>query len=284
MVTLFNDGSTVPAAYVTVGRQRVKQYGNSVYLNNGNEFEIELFNPTTSKVLAKIELNGVSLGSGIVLRPGERVFLERYLNEAKRFLFETYEVDGNNPGVQKAIANNGDVSVKFYSEYINYGITYTGGSSWTTYWPTWTTTNATFGNPTYTSSNTQPFGKRYKSSGIKSSKSLPNDNNVYSCNMASLDGMGFTDFSSDVEIASSAPAAAAPIETGRIEKGTNSNQNFTYDSTTFNTWWSWSSEWKILPVSQKPLVREDIKVYCTKCGTKRRKPSDKFCPKDGVKY
>ena len=84
---------TVPVAYVTKGRQRVKQFsghGNgSVYLRNGDEFELELFNPTTSKVLAKISLNGKSLGSGIVLRPGERVFLERYFDEAKKFLFET---------------------------------------------------------------------------------------------------------------------------------------------------------------------------------------------------
>ena len=302
MNTLFNDGSTVPAAYVTVGRQRVKQYGNSVYLNNGNEFEIELFNPTTTKVLAKLELNGVSLGSGIVLRPGERVFLERYLNEAKRFLFETYEVDGNNPGVQKAIANNGQVSVKFYSEYINYGITLTGGSSWTYGWPTWGTTSVTSGlnNPTYTSSNIQPIGKRYKSNMKSSIKSagLNDVNHVYSCNNLSnsigsknfdgmaggADAMGFFNMSSDIEFASAAPAAVAPIETGRIEKGSNSNQNFTYDSTTFNTWYSWSSEWKILPVSQKPVVQEDLKVYCTKCGARRRKPSDNFCAKCGTKF
>ena len=83
-----NYGSTEPTAFVTKGRQRVKQYNNdSVYLNNGNEFELELFNPTTSKVMAKIELNGISIGAGIVLRPGERVFIERYLDEAKKFMF-----------------------------------------------------------------------------------------------------------------------------------------------------------------------------------------------------
>jgi hypothetical protein len=59
----------------------------TVYLNNGDEFEIELFNPTISKVMAKIDLNGISIGPGVVLRPGERVFLERYINEAKKFLF-----------------------------------------------------------------------------------------------------------------------------------------------------------------------------------------------------
>jgi len=49
---------TEPCAYVTKGRQRLKQYGNTVYLNNRDEFEIELYNPTTSKVLAEITLNG----------------------------------------------------------------------------------------------------------------------------------------------------------------------------------------------------------------------------------
>ena len=107
-VNLHTKPVTVPTVYVTKGRQRVKQYDNYiVYLKNGDEFEIEFFNPTINKVLAKINLNGKSLGSGIVLRPGERVFLERYIDEAKKFLFETYEVDGNDSNVKEAIKMNG---------------------------------------------------------------------------------------------------------------------------------------------------------------------------------
>ena len=46
MKTLFNDGSTVPTAFVTKGRQRVKQYDDkTVFLNNGDEFEIEGIGP-----------------------------------------------------------------------------------------------------------------------------------------------------------------------------------------------------------------------------------------------
>ncbi len=107
-------GWVVPQSFITKSKQRLKQHVDTVYLKNGDEFEIELFNPTQNKVLAKIELNGVSIGSGIVLRPGERVFLERYLDDAKKFLFETYIVNGNNNDVQQAIAKNGDVTVKFY--------------------------------------------------------------------------------------------------------------------------------------------------------------------------
>jgi rubrerythrin len=74
------------------------------------------------------------------------------------------------------------------------------------------------------------------------------------------------------------------IETGRIEKGSNSNQSFTYDYTQFNSWNTWKSDWKILPNSQKPVVIEDIKVFCTECGTKRKKDSHKFCPICGTKF
>ena len=124
MIKLIHNGPIQPEAFVTKRRQRIKQfksndsYENIVYLNNGDEFEIELFNPRSTKVFAEIELNGVSLKNGMVLRPGERVFLERYFDEPKKFLFETYEVDENDSNVQQAIKNNGKIVVKFYNEYI----------------------------------------------------------------------------------------------------------------------------------------------------------------------
>ena len=122
-------GLAVPQSFITKSKQRLKQQIDTVYLNNGDEFEIELFNPTQNKVLAKIEMNGNSIGNGIILRPGERVFLERYLDEAKKFLFETYVVNGNNKEVQDAIENNGDVVIKFYNEILP--STYYGSGSGT---------------------------------------------------------------------------------------------------------------------------------------------------------
>src|ERR1019366_3664826 len=109
---------TNPVAYIAIGKQRVKQYDDIVYLKNNQSFEIELFNPTQNKILAKIDLNDNSIGSGIVLRPGERVFLERFLDNSKKFLFETYTVNGSNDEVKKAIANNGNVDVEFYNQWI----------------------------------------------------------------------------------------------------------------------------------------------------------------------
>jgi hypothetical protein len=265
MKTLFNDGSTVPTAFVTKGRQRVKQYdGNTVFLNNGEEFEIELFNPTTNKVLAKIELNGVSLGSGIVLRPGERVFLERYLNEARKFLFETYEVDGSDPNVQKAIADNGEVDVKFYSETLNYY--WNNAWTYTASWPPAGSPTITYGSGSY-NSGLSGQGVTTGSISAKLSNSADSVNCFYSQSVT-------------------APIAAPSktVETGRVEKGSNSNQSFTYDNTSFNSWWSWSSVWKILPASRRPLEYRDLKVFCTSCGAKQKRHTHKFCPICGTKY
>lgn len=272
--------ATVPTVFVTKGRQRVKQYGNyTVYLNNGDEFEIELFNPTSNKVLAKISLNGKSLGSGIVLRPGERVFLERYFDEARKFLFETYEVDGNNPSVKQAIKLNGVVDVEFYDEYKP--IQNWGGSITLTHNPTWTYYNHTTGgipiagNITYTSGNTADFKIGSASKSVRSKGAEANSVFLCSCNSLSVDNVQ--------DMAFAAPPAQ-PLETGRVEKGSNSDQSFTYDNTTFNTFYSWKTTWTILPESQRPVVKEDLSVYCTGCGAKRKKSTHKFCPICGTKF
>ena len=121
-----------PCAYISKDRKRLKQFGQTVYLNNGDEFQLELFNPSSTTVLAKIKLDGSYIsGGGIVLKPGQRVFLERYLDDPRKFKFETYEVDGTSNEVLDAIAGNGDVVIDFFDEFKqpvwNNNITY-GGS------------------------------------------------------------------------------------------------------------------------------------------------------------
>jgi hypothetical protein len=249
MMKVYTSGSIVPTAFVTKGRQRVKQYNENVYLNNGDEFEIELFNPTSKKILAKITLNGVDPGStGIVLRPGERVFLERYLDQPKKFLFETYEVDRNNPEVQKAIKSNGEVKVDFYEErdysYYQYNTGYTffdNHKDYTLYDVTCAYTGSV--NSTLTS-------------GVSSS-------NCYLSNANNMD---------------------AKKETGRVEMGQHSNQKFNESYDSFNSWPAYTSTWYILPVSEKAYTREELNVYCTNCGAKRKKSSFQFCPHCGNKF
>jgi hypothetical protein len=272
--------SSVPAAFVTKGRQRVKQFNNQVYLRNGDEFEIELFNPTQNKVLAKISLNGKSLGSGIVLRPAERVFLERYFDEARKFLFETYTVDGNDDQTKKAIALNGIVEVEFYDEYKNQPIynntvTYNWNQNPSGYYG-----NGGWGGSSFTTSGANIKGistnlsSEVKSRGIGSAKGV--DAGIFQCSCNFNDTL-FDSGSLSLD-------SVNEMETGRVEKGGSSDQSFAYDSTQFQAYRSWTSSWKIMPESQKPIFQEDLKVFCTKCGKRRRKSSDVFCSKCGTKF
>ena len=240
-VNVTTRGQYPPSAFITKGRQRIKQYNDTVYLKNGDEFEIELFNPTQNKIRAEILLNGVSIGSGIVLRPGERVFLDRYLDEPKKFKFETYNVDMNDPTVLS-------VTIKFYKESF-----YTTPGNINT-WYNYVNFSTDFNIKTDISYNaTAPY-------------TLTNTPPVSSL---SHDKFGNSITSS---------------ETGRIEKGSQSVQSLVNDYTLFDTWWTWRTDWKILPVSQKPFVKEDLTVYCTNCGAKRKKFSHRFCPHCGIKF
>jgi membrane protease subunit (stomatin/prohibitin family) len=73
------------------------------------------------------------------------------------------------------------------------------------------------------------------------------------------------------------------IETGRSEKGEESNQEFEYSNDSFNSWTSNTVHIQILPESQKPVEVKEIRNYCTNCGTRHKKSSWKFCPNCGTK-
>lgn len=111
--------STIPDVAICNNKSRRKLYKESLptyYLNNGEEFTIELFNPLSETILAKIEINGKLISqSGLILRPGERVYLERYIDVPRKFLFETYEVS-NTAQSRSAIKPNGDLKVMFFKE------------------------------------------------------------------------------------------------------------------------------------------------------------------------
>jgi hypothetical protein len=268
----------VPQSFITKSKQRLKQHIDTVYLNNGDEFEIELYNPTSNKVLAKIELNGKSIGNGIILRPGERVFLERYLDEAKKFLFETYVVNGNNQEVKNAIANNGDVVVKFYDEtfFNQYNSTLTVGAPY----PWWSTTGTALNYPpgvrTFTTNNPNTYFTN--TSGISGTfdGTITTSNYSYTSNSIVND--------SNVNYTKPKTSEIRHVETGRVEKGSDSNQSFTFDNTSFNSYPCKTNWWKLKPVSTKVLVKEDLVVYCTECGSKRKKDNHKFCPHCGTKF
>lgn len=259
-------------AAICVKHNKVKMYGNFVYLQDGQEFEIELFNPTQSTKLAKIRINGNYISnSGLVLKPGQRIYLERYLDVAKKFLFETYKVENTKEG-KEAIAKNGIVHVEFYDEKQKYE-NLLGG-----------TTNI------FTTNNIRYYDEQLISKGLMRSNSgnaflsqsnLNPNSFTYAANMASAtSGSTITTSNiSDITLDS----LSSEIETGRVEKGSQSSQSFSDYNGEFYAWSSSSVSINILPLSQKPAESADLAVYCTECGTKNKK-NWKFCPKCGSKF
>jgi hypothetical protein len=247
-MTKFTQNELMPSAYITKKRQRVKQFNDTVYLENNDEFEIELFNPTITKYLAEIKINNNSIGIGIILRPGERVFLERFTDDqSKKFCFKTYTVEGNNIAVRKAIENNGNLEIKFYKEIINQVIL-----------PLW--------KPYYPKLNTPTYDINYTTA-----------TSSYVTDMLSTSVTNFCCSNSPKEKKSKI------IETGRVEKGSVSNQKFNTDyNSEFSIYSNHIVFWKILPKSS--IHNEDIIIYCGKCGAKRKRKNHAFCPICGEKY
>ena len=240
-----------PTAHVTKRKSRLKVYGGvNLYMNEGETFEIELYNPKTISILAKIKLNGNYISStGIVIRPGQRVFLERFLDTNNKFVFTTYEVKDNRPN-RDAIAFNGNVGIEFYDEMSTKPIysNLTGGS-WGTGWTTINTGNPYLGNMTFTTSSIG--GSNVSSFYSSTTPEGPN-------------------------------AKGKSIETGRIEKGESSNQSFTTVNEEFSSYISHKVVYKILPTGTKNNEVKDIVNYCSQCG-KRQKKEYKFCPSCGNK-
>lgn len=276
----------VPTANIAVNKSRVKLYNKkgdlpSYYLQKGQEFQIELFNPTKDTVLAKITLNGnvISQG-GLILKPAQRVFLERYLDVAKKFMFDTYEVANTQESIE-AIENNGDFKVEFYREskptnriissgtYRNFGVTSIHNlNTITPISNTFTTTNTAIGG-SFTTTNSVPTSSFYNCS-------LNSD--YYSYNNVALNMV-----SEPIKTKNLAKKSKS-IETGRVEQGSYSDQEFKTVDKDFEFFAFHTVEAKLLPVSQKVNTSEDIKVkvYCTGCGAKLHK-DHKFCGHCGTK-
>lgn len=260
----YNQISDKPCAYITKNKQRVKQFGQNVYLKDGSEFEIELYNPSRKTVLSKIKINGEFIkGGGIILRPGERVFLERYIDVPRKFKYETYTVDSTNE-TMNAIANNGDVEILFYEEQEVLEVRL--NSTW---------------NPTYVNNNlTAPIGNNFYTTSVNYSSDVSSFNINLNDTLSFSNNPRSNKFEQRPRSRSFAKKTKS-IETGRVEQGSSSNQSFKTVSKDFNSWTISTSVWKILPESQRPVEKKDLIERCPKCSTKIKKSSWKFCPECG---
>ena len=246
-----------PTAFITRSKSRLKTYGENVYIKSGENFEIELFNGHTDNVMAKIWINNNLISqSGLVLKPGQRYFLERFIDSNNKFKYETYQVDGSGD-VSRAIANNGLVKVEFYREKVwsnPYPVLQSG--SWTTY-PNWN----------------QPIGAPISVPHIWYGSSLSGTTTNY-VNSTITNG-------SNADVTFTSSVKTDSIETGRIEKGEASDQSFGSISMDFESFAFATSKWHILPHSIQPLEITQLRNYCSGCGTRVKKQSWKFCPSCG---
>lgn len=281
-----------PTAHITVNRNRLRLYDSNVYLKSGSTFEIELWNPKTTKVLVKIMINGVNVSSGgIVVNPGQRVYLERFLDVDRKFLFKTYEIENSVEAVEAAQLN-GLVKIEFFDEQVVY--------------PGCNTSTWIYGAGTITISPSQPFYQNdyyfgYTNTGgvdqaigstlnnANSSFTSNPDVNCYmnnaslSCsNNITQDSLNFYDsFSPDLEQAHAprtrSKLSKSSLETGRVEQGGKSDQQLIDTYGSFNSRACNTYSYRILPENTKPIEVGEVRRKCPTCGAKV-KSHWKACP------
>ena len=240
------------------GRKSIKN--GKVFLTDGDEFEIELFNPLTVSVLADIKLNGQSISkTGLVVKPGQRVYLDCFIDDRKKFNFSTYEIENSGESLD-ATQNNGLLEVFFYKEDV---ITLDNWQRkfdriivekhypynpypWHNPYTVWYgTTNPC--NTVITTNGSGIIGTTTTSNAYYSSNSIVNCSYTSGVDLSNLNISGSNNMNS-----------VNSIETGRVEKGEKSKQKFTEVDMDFEKHYISSTIIQILPESRKPVETKDI--------------------------
>ncbi len=296
---------------------KTKEDNRVVYLHDGDEFQINIFNPFDYEIAASISIDGEFLGAQIVIRPGERIWLDRNLLDTRKFKFETYEVK-NNSSAKQAIRNNGLIEVKIYKKLrVNWNdwnpisipvipayplptkpepyITWTTGHK-----PTYYENTIYCGgyvNPT----KSENVYTNYCSTINVDSVSCDNAVNT-SCSTAvpinatltanAPDGFYYTGSSSCSATTISVDELKESlrckdnnsIKTGRVGKSkSQSDIDFEETNIDFEVFPYSVEKIRILPIEMKQVNADDLKkIYCTNCGRKI-KQNHKYCPYCGAK-
>ena len=259
-----------PSAWVVSSEKGRKSIKNGkVYLKDKEEFQIELFNPLTDCVLADIKLNGNTISqSGLVIRPGERFYLDCFVDDNKKFVFNTYEVE-DNQSTKIAISKNGMLEVFFYKESVvslknwrnrfdrvivekYYPVHYPH------YHPYWyTTPNVYCGTTTGGLSGTTTGG--YYTNGLNTTTTNTayySNPNLQPINSTYTAGINISDLGN---MTTTTNYSTNSIETGRVEKGSKSNQKFEEVDMDFEKFHISSIVLQLLPESVKPVDTKDLK-------------------------
>lgn len=273
-------------AKIAIAKNLIKEYRTSdsertVYLNDSTEFQIYLKNPYQTHLGIKIYVNNKSIGNMLVLRPGQSFWLDRFVNENSKFLFSTYKVEDTGE-MRYAINNNGKVKIEFYHEREKI---YYEPSVYTTL---------------YSSGGNEWLNHNSLSSG---STRICNDVNTCYYNSPISSSITTAAYDASFNLSASASASSATrslkkaidknanklvdqelsLETGRVEKGGRSNQEFEICDIDFDYYPFQTENILILPNSRKQIRVEDTRrKYCSQCG-KKVSPKDKFCSNCGAK-
>ena len=274
MKTKETKGANLPGAWIVNpkdrGRKPIKS-GN-IYLQNNEEFVIEIFNPLRECVLADIRLNSQSISkTGLVIKPGQRVYLDCFVDDRKKFIFQTYEIEMTDE-TQEAIQNNGLMEVFFYKEeavslknwseklrqvvireyypvypywqpyYRPYPVWYTG-----CYTTTLQGGGLSFGGTTTNTVFNSTTGGLNLTGGVSNLTSYTTGVDLSNIQVSNC-------FSSN-----SIPIAGS-LETGRIEKGEKSNQQFGEVDMDFEKNYIHHIVYQLLPESRKPVEVETKKT------------------------
>lgn len=272
--------------------------GNDIFLNNGDEFQIRLFNPLSEKIGAQVSINGKTPNRLLVLNPGEVVDVDRFIDEQRRMIFETYQYDDGSQAAKNAVANNGIIQINFHKEFVPI--------QWPVYNNTITTTfpiSGGTGSSYATLHNVGGMGSvTYGSSGINNltsncfhlSADITMDSNpiiassqpfvapgVY-CSEKDLSFV--SDEQPSVKSRSSRKLSKSILkETGRVEKGEKSDQRFKSVDIQFDTFTFHTIIYHLKPMSEKNSYVKEVREYCTQCGYRLRNDRWMFCPKCGEK-
>ena len=263
-------------AKIAISKNLIKEYKSSnsertVYLNDGTEFQIYLKNPYQTHLGIKISVNNKSIGNMLVLRPGQSFWLDRFLNDNKKFLFSTYNVE-NTAEMKYATNNNGKVKIEFYHE-----------KEETPY------ISAKIVEPLYDLSSVTATYNSDTINTCNSSKSLNDPINTCCYSTVTIESSAnaaanskLTSMSYDTSV-SAKNTNDSYLETGRVEKGGVSRQEFEYCDINFDYYAFKTENILILPTSRKQIRAEETRRrYCSQCG-KKVNPKDKFCSNCGAK-
>ena len=266
----YSSETVYPNVYLAVRKNRIKIYNShDVFLNHGDEFELEFDNTSRSTWLAKIKLNGEWVSeAGLVLRPGEHVYLDTPDLDSYskgKFTFSTYEIES---GKSHLVSENGLVEVFFHKKsqpnpnWLNPKIT-----------TTWVWGDYNYNPPFHTTGGSDRCGDHIYLNSITNNADFDNNNITYCCSGDSKN-VGANAYQNQAKKGSE--------ETGRVESGRESNQDFHSVNEEFNSWHDHVVEYHILPTSTKQKTIQDIKQYCGECGRRRRK-NENFCPSCGCR-